>query len=159
MFGFGWVTQSKIKRKIVVNNILTRAIKDFLSKNGFEHFESEKNMGKNCYKREELYIAIYTRDNDANWAVYEYVYNLAKEGKKVILLLGILVGEPLEGRLYKVEKEDILNFFEDNEDKNPVRDKYVSISGKALREGEGEGYPFENKDDLCGYLKTMLEIK
>lgn len=153
MFGFGWVTQSKIKRKIVVNNILTRAIKDFLSKNGFEHFESEKNMGKNCYKREELYIAIYTRDNDANWAVYKYVYNLAKEGKKVILLLGILEGEPLKGRLYKVE--NISNFFEDNEDKNPVRDKYVSISGEKW----GDGYTFENKNDLCGYLKTMLEIK
>lgn len=156
MFGFGWVTQSKIKRKIVVNNILTRAIKDFLSKNGFEHFESEKNMGKNCYKRKELYIAIYTRDNDANWAVYEYVYNLAKEGKKVILLLGILEGEPLKGKLYKVENKDISKFFED---KDLVRDKYVSISGEALREGEGGGYTFENKNDLCGYLKTMLEIK
>ena len=152
MFGVGWVTQSKIKRKIVVNNILTRAIKDFLSKNGFEHFESEKNMGKNCYKREELYIAIYTRDNDANWAVYEYVYNLAKEGKKVILLLGILEGEPLKGKLYKVENKDISKFFED---KDRVRDKYVSISGEKW----GDGDTFENKGELCRCLRTMLEIE
>lgn len=154
MFGFGWVTQSKIKRKIVVNNILTRAIKDFLSKNGFEHFESEKNMGKNCYKSktEELYIAIYTRDNDANWAVYEYVYNLAKEGKKVILLLGILEGEPLKGKLYKVENKYISKFFED---KNLVRDKYVSISGEEL----GNGNNFENDEELYKYLRDLLEIK
>ena len=149
MFGFGWVTQSKIKRKIVVNNILTRAIKDFLSKNGFEHFESEKNMGKNCYKSKELYIAIYTRDNDANWAVYKYVYNLANEGKKVILLLGILEDEPLKGKLYKVEKEGISNFFEDK------NDKYVSISGEKL----GDGDTFKNKDELCRCLRTMLEIE
>lgn len=163
MFSFGWVTQSKITRNVKVNNILTRMIKEYLVKKGFERFKAENDSNKNCYKstQGELYVSVYTRhvnseEDLSTWAIYKHVKKMAEDrGKRVVLLLGTVVGGALVGKLYKLEAGDIISLFDEKE---LTLEKYVSITDSMDIVQSHELGDFQELKELHALIDRALEV-
>ncbi len=159
MFGFGWITQEQIRGTMIVNNVLTREIKDFLLANHYEHFRGEGIGNKNClyHKKRDQYVIVYTRNKseqkrESVFAPYEYVKNIAESKERVILLLGILEDDSLQGELYRLDNADIRN---ELAGRSLVRGKHYSLGENQIQEKK-IGF-FCNREELRKYLSEALE--
>lgn len=158
MLSFGWVTQEQIRGTMKVNNLLTKAIKEYLLKKGYEQFQDKEISSKNClyHSGTKQYIIVYTRSKSGQgWAPYEYVKKLVESHKKVILLLGILENDSLQGKIYKLNNGEIVKVLEKQ---RLSRGQHYSIGESQIQE-RTRGLLFENQKELNECLEDIIKDK
>lgn len=133
MNSFGWMSQKSIKKRIAVETALTVACKEYVSGRGFR--KAEKNV-KNAYKKDDHYIAIYTRGGgEGGWAPYTFINEwLNDKSRKISMVLGSLVskrGEEFRGRIYFLDNKAISDL---------LSGKYESRGHYTISEKELEDY-------------------
>ena len=76
-------------------------------------------------------------------------------GKRVVLLLGTVVGGALVGKLYKLEAGDIISLFDEKE---LTLEKYVSITDSMDIVQSHELGDFQELKELHALIDRALEV-